>query len=164
MPVFLLWRRRERQEHIPERVEGSAGDDYWKQTPSETLMVKKNARSATNDLARLAGVRSVLSNEVEEGSRLTPLGNSATVADTPTGIARERTKKKPRVNGAFSRNLIPNCVRHVGNGWRLWRLHSHATHTAHPTHATTTAHATPGGFFLRRFCHHRVGREYQAGY
>ena len=78
-------------------------------------MVKKNGRSATNDLARLAGVRSVLSNEVEEGSRLTPLGNSATVADTPTGIARERTKKKPRVNGAFSRNLIPNCVRHALN-------------------------------------------------
>jgi putative DNA primase/helicase len=46
------------------------GDDYCKQTPSDTLMVKKNGRNATNDIARLVGVRSVLSNEVEEGSRL----------------------------------------------------------------------------------------------
>ncbi len=46
------------------------GDDYCKQTPSETLMVKKNGRNSTNDIARLVGVRSVLSNEVEEGSRL----------------------------------------------------------------------------------------------
>ncbi len=46
------------------------GDDYCKQTPSDTLMVKKNGRNSTNDIARLVGVRSVLSNEVEEGSRL----------------------------------------------------------------------------------------------
>lgn len=46
------------------------GDDYCKQTPSETLMVKKQGRSSTNDIARLVGIRSVISNEVEEGSRL----------------------------------------------------------------------------------------------
>lgn len=46
------------------------GDDYCKQTPSETLMVKKHGRNSTNDLARLVGIRSVISNEVEEGSRL----------------------------------------------------------------------------------------------
>ncbi len=46
------------------------GDDYCKQTPAETLMAKKNGRNASNDIARLAGARAVLSNEIEEGSRL----------------------------------------------------------------------------------------------
>lgn len=46
------------------------GGDYCKQTPSESLMVQYHGRSSTNDLARLQSVRVVLSNEVEEGSRL----------------------------------------------------------------------------------------------
>ena len=46
------------------------GDDYAKQSPSETLMAAKHGKSASNDLARLQGARLVLSNEVEEGSRL----------------------------------------------------------------------------------------------
>lgn len=51
-------------------LEDLLGNDYCKQMPSETLMMKKNGSGSTNDIARLAGIRSVLSNEVEEGSRL----------------------------------------------------------------------------------------------
>ena len=46
------------------------GPEYCKQTPPESLMVHKNGRGATNDLARLKGVRVSISNEVEEGSRM----------------------------------------------------------------------------------------------
>ena len=46
------------------------GEDYCKQSASETLMASWNGKSSTNDLARLRGARVVLSNEVEEGSRL----------------------------------------------------------------------------------------------
>lgn len=46
------------------------GPEYCKQTPAESLMVRKQGRSATNDLARLKGVRVTISNEVEEGSRM----------------------------------------------------------------------------------------------
>lgn len=51
-------------------VKDILGSDYCKQTPSESLMVKKQGRTATNDLARLKGVRVTISNEVEEGSRM----------------------------------------------------------------------------------------------
>lgn len=51
-------------------IKALLGDDYCKQTPSETLMASRNSKSANNDVARLQGVRVVLSNEVEEGSRL----------------------------------------------------------------------------------------------
>jgi putative DNA primase/helicase len=51
-------------------VKDVLGPDYCKQTPAESLMAKKQGRNATNDLARLKGVRVTLSNEVEEGSRL----------------------------------------------------------------------------------------------
>jgi len=46
------------------------GPDYCRQTPADTLMVKTKGGGATNDIARLEGVRVALSNEVEEGSRL----------------------------------------------------------------------------------------------
>lgn len=46
------------------------GEDYCKKTESESLMVQHHGRSSTNDLARLQGSRVVLSNEVEEGARL----------------------------------------------------------------------------------------------
>jgi putative DNA primase/helicase len=45
-----------------------AGADLAKQTPCETLMVKRT--SATNDIARLQNVRIVIANEVEDGSLL----------------------------------------------------------------------------------------------
>jgi putative DNA primase/helicase len=45
------------------------GTDLARQTPSETLMARKNS-SATNDIARLIGVRVVIANEVEDGSLL----------------------------------------------------------------------------------------------
>lgn len=45
------------------------GAELARQTPSETLMAKKNS-SATNDIARLQGVRVVIANEVEDGSLL----------------------------------------------------------------------------------------------
>lgn len=44
------------------------GADFAQQTPSETLMAKRSP--ATNDLARLAGIRVVVANEVEDGSLL----------------------------------------------------------------------------------------------
>lgn len=49
-------------------VKALAGADLAKQTPSETLMVKRT--SATNDIARLQNVRIVIANEVEDGSLL----------------------------------------------------------------------------------------------
>lgn len=44
------------------------GGELARQTPSETLMVKKS--SASNDIARLQNVRAVVANEVEDGSLL----------------------------------------------------------------------------------------------
>jgi len=41
--------------------------EYAQQTPSETLMEKKNTGTATNDLARLRGTRFVASVETEQG-------------------------------------------------------------------------------------------------
>lgn len=49
-------------------IKALAGVDLAKQTPSETLMVKRT--SATNDIARLQNVRVVIANEVEDGSLL----------------------------------------------------------------------------------------------
>lgn len=49
-------------------VKAVLGADFAKQTPSETLMVKRT--SATNDIARLQNVRLVIANEVEDGSLL----------------------------------------------------------------------------------------------
>ena len=49
-------------------VKALAGTDLAKQTPSETLMVKRS--SATNDIARLQNVRIAIANEVEDGSLL----------------------------------------------------------------------------------------------
>lgn len=44
------------------------GSELARQTPTETLMVKRS--SATNDIARLRNVRVVVANEIEEGSLL----------------------------------------------------------------------------------------------
>ena len=49
-------------------VKALAGPDLARQTPCETLMVKRT--SATNDIARLQNVRIVIANEVEDGSLL----------------------------------------------------------------------------------------------
>lgn len=49
-------------------VKDLLGSDFAKQTPSETLMAKRS--SATNDIARLRGVRVVIANEIEDGSLL----------------------------------------------------------------------------------------------
>lgn len=49
-------------------VKALAGAELAKQTPCETLMVKRT--SATNDIARLQNVRIVIANEVEDGSLL----------------------------------------------------------------------------------------------
>jgi putative DNA primase/helicase len=49
-------------------VKALAGAELAKQTPCETLMVKRT--SATNDIARLQNVRVVIANEVEDGSLL----------------------------------------------------------------------------------------------
>ena len=45
------------------------GSDLASQTPPETLMARKNS-GATNDIARLIGVRVVIANEIEDGSLL----------------------------------------------------------------------------------------------
>ncbi len=44
------------------------GSELARQTPSETLMIKKSG--GTNDIARLQNVRAVIANEVEDGSLL----------------------------------------------------------------------------------------------
>jgi len=46
------------------------GPDLAKQTAYETLTFKKHGRGSTNDLARLQGVRVVLTTEIEDGSQL----------------------------------------------------------------------------------------------
>ena len=46
------------------------GPDFAMQTPSETLMVQRHGRSASNDLARLQHVRVALANEIEGGAFL----------------------------------------------------------------------------------------------
>lgn len=51
-------------------VELLLGVELARQTPPETLMAKKHGNSASNDVARLQGVRVVLSNEIEDGSLL----------------------------------------------------------------------------------------------
>lgn len=48
-------------------VKAVLGPDLARQTPCETLMARKNS-GATNDIARLIGVRAVIANEVEDGS------------------------------------------------------------------------------------------------
>lgn len=45
------------------------GTDLARQTPSETLMARKSS-GASNDIARLLGVRVVIANEIEDGSLL----------------------------------------------------------------------------------------------
>lgn len=50
-------------------VQEMLGSELAKQTPSETLMVRRNA-SSSNDIARLQGVRVVCANEIEDGSLL----------------------------------------------------------------------------------------------
>lgn len=49
-------------------VKAVVGNDFAKQTPTETLMAKRN--SGTNDIARLQNVRVVIANEIEDGSML----------------------------------------------------------------------------------------------
>ena len=49
-------------------IKALVGADLAKQTPTETLMVKRT--SATNDIARLQNVRIVIANEVEDGALL----------------------------------------------------------------------------------------------
>jgi putative DNA primase/helicase len=49
-------------------VKAVVGTDLAKQTPTETLMAKRN--SGTNDIARLQNVRVVVANEIEDGSML----------------------------------------------------------------------------------------------
>lgn len=45
------------------------GSDLARQTPSETLMARKSS-GASNDIARLVGIRVVIANEIEDGSLL----------------------------------------------------------------------------------------------
>ncbi len=46
------------------------GPDYAKRAAYDTLTFKKGGRGATNDLARLRGVRAVLTSEIEDGAQL----------------------------------------------------------------------------------------------
>ncbi|MFZ2955373.1 MAG: phage/plasmid primase, P4 family [Candidatus Ozemobacteraceae bacterium] len=46
------------------------GDDLSTETPADSLMLRRNDNGATNDLARLAGLRLVTANETESGQRL----------------------------------------------------------------------------------------------
>ena len=48
-------------------VKAILGPELARQTPSETLMARNNS-GATNDIARLTGVRAVFASEVEDGS------------------------------------------------------------------------------------------------
>lgn len=100
------------------------GPDYCKQTPAESLMVKARGGGASNDIARLEGVRVTLSNEIEEGSRLAEsLVKSMTGSDPVVArmLYREFNEFVPRFKLIIAGNHQP-VIRGDDHGiWR--RLH-----------------------------------------
>ncbi len=97
------------------------GTELAKQTPSETLMAKKQGNTASNDLARLQGVRIVLSNEVEDGSLLAEATiKQLTGGDTITArfLYREFFEYKPEFKLIIAGNHKPVIL---GTDYGIWR-------------------------------------------
>jgi putative DNA primase/helicase len=100
------------------------GSNLARQTPSETLMAKKNA-GPSNDIARLQNVRVVIANEIEDGSLLAEsLVKQMTGGDVMTGrfLYREFVDFKPKFKLFIAGNHKPT-IRGRDNGiWRRIRL------------------------------------------
>ena len=105
-------------------VQEMLGPELARQTPSETLMTRKNT-SASNDLARLQGVRAVIANEVEDGSLLAEsLVKQLTGGDTVTArfLYSEHIEFQPKFKLFIAGNHKP-AIRGRDQGiWRRIRL------------------------------------------
>ena len=99
------------------------GGDLSRQIASETLMVRRT--NATNDIARLAGVRVVIANEVEDGSPLSEsLVKAITGGDIMTArfLYHEHFEFIPKFKLFIAGNHKPT-IRGRDNGiWRRIRL------------------------------------------
>lgn len=97
------------------------GDDLAKQTSYETLAFKKHGRGSTNDLARLQGVRAVLTTEIEDGSQLDEsLVKQLTGGEAITArfLYREFTEYDPKFKLLIAGNHKP-VIRGDDDG--IWR-------------------------------------------
>lgn len=102
-------------------IEFLLGADLSKQTPPETLMAQSQGTKPSNDLARLQGVRVVLSNEVEDGSFLAEATvKQMTGGDTITArfLYREYFEFKPEFKIIVAGNHKP-VIR--GTDYGIWR-------------------------------------------
>lgn len=101
-------------------IEKLLGIALAKQTPSDTLMVKRSS-NASNDIARLQGVRVVISNEVEDGSWLSEVTiKQLTGGDTVTArfLYGEYFEFQPEFKIMIAGNHKP-VIR--GTDYGIWR-------------------------------------------
>lgn len=95
--------------------------EYAQQTPSETLMAKKNQNSSSNDLARIRGSRFVSSVETEEGKTFAEvLIKQLTGEDTVTArfLFNEYFDFKPECKIWLASNHKPKIR---GTDYAIWR-------------------------------------------
>ena len=107
-----------------ETVQSILGEDYAKSTPTSTIMIKNGSQNS-NDLARLAGVRFVTVNEVEDGQNLAEsLMKQLTGNDTITArfLYAEHFDYKPQFKLFIRANHKP-VIKNTDEGiWRRIRL------------------------------------------
>lgn len=97
------------------------GPDLVSALPADSLMLKIRGRGATNDLARLDGVRVVLSNEIQEGSQFDePLLKALTGGDVVTArfLYREFVDYVPKFKLLIAGNHLPLIK---GDDIGIWR-------------------------------------------
>jgi putative DNA primase/helicase len=102
-------------------IEQLLGSDLAKQTPAETLMAKLQGGKQSNDLARLNRVRTVIANEIEDGSHLAEsLVKQITGGDTVTAryLFKEYFEYKPEFKLIIAGNHKP-IIKSSDNG--IWR-------------------------------------------
>lgn len=107
-----------------ETVQEFMGTDYCKQTPSDTLMAKRN-EGIPNDIAMLKGTRLVSSSETEQGKRLyEPLVKQLTGGDRISArfMRGEWFDFKPTFKIFILTNHRPNIVGDDNGIWRRIRL------------------------------------------
>jgi len=100
------------------------GSDLASQTPPETLMARKSS-GATNDIARLNGVRAVIANEIEDGSLLAEsLVKQMTGGELLTGrlLYKEYVEFLPKFKLFIAGNHKPTIRGRDHGIWRRIRL------------------------------------------
>lgn len=103
-----------------EAVAATLGDDYAQQTPTSTLMVKRNDANS-NDIARLRGARFVSAVEAEEGQRLAEsLVKQMTGGDRLTArfLYSEHFEFRPEFKLFLGTNHKPQIR---GTDYAIWR-------------------------------------------